>query len=209
MSTARSRFSSHRENVWRQLAEQFAGDFTVKGTWQTGKVEARADGWTVTLDIRSVAGYKSAEHFTRFRAPFLNPDGFRFAIYRKTFIHTVGTFLGMQDIQVGYPLLDRGFVIQSNSEGEVRRLLSNATIRELLEKEPDLYLHVQQTSEDGSRESEAPQASSEATDELYLEVPGLIKDAGRLREVYGLFAEVLRTLTHLGSAYEDDPELGI
>lgn len=209
MSTARSRFSDHRETVWRQLAEQFEGDFIAKGTWQTEKVKAHADGWTVTLDIRSIAGYKSSEHFTRFRAPFVNQDGFRFAIYRKTFIHRIGTFLGMQDIRVGYPLLDRDFVIQSNSEHEVRRLLSNPGIRELLEKEPDLYLHVQQAEGDDSDESEVSEASSKPTDELYLEVPGLIEDSGRLEDIYGLFAEVLRTLTHLGSAYEDDPELEI
>lgn len=189
-----SHFSSHREEVWRQLADQFQGDFTTKGTWQSEKVTARADGWTVILDIRSISRHKSVKHLTRLRAPFVNEGELRFAIYRKTFVHKVGTLLGMQDIEVEYPLLDREFVIQSNQPERIRRLLDDAKIRELLEKEPDLYLHVRRAEE------ATPGPSSQTTDELHLEIPELIEDAKRLEEVYELFAEVLRTLSDLGVA---------
>ena len=46
-------------------------------------------------------------------------------------------------------------------------------------------------------------------DELYFSVVGVIKDAERLKSLYYLFAEVLNQLCHIGSAYENDPQLEI
>jgi hypothetical protein len=44
-------------------------------------------------------------------------------------------------------------------------------------------------------------------DELAFQVPGVIKDVTRLKALYELFAESLNQLCHMGSAYEDDPNL--
>jgi len=47
----------------------------------------------------------------------------------------------------------------------------------------------------------------EDTDELFMEVVGIVRRPMRLLALYELFAETLNRLCHLGSAYEDDPLL--
>jgi hypothetical protein len=44
-------------------------------------------------------------------------------------------------------------------------------------------------------------------DELRFIVAGVITDIDRLKSLYELFAEALHQLCHIGSAYEDDPQL--
>ena len=46
------------------------------------------------------------------RAPYINPEGFRFTIYRKGFFSGLGKLLGMQDIEIGDPEFDEAFIIQ-------------------------------------------------------------------------------------------------
>jgi hypothetical protein len=42
-------------------------------------------------------------------------------------------------------------------------------------------------------------------DELYFQVTGVIKDVGRLKQLFDLFAETLDELCRMGSAYEQNP----
>lgn len=48
------------------------GDF-----WKRDKVQASHAGWLITLEEHG-----RYHHHTRMRAPFLNPGGFRFTVYR-------------------------------------------------------------------------------------------------------------------------------
>ena len=57
------------------------------------------------------------------RAPYVNPEGFRFTIYRKGFFSDLGKLLGMQDIEVGDPEFDEAFIIKGNDEDRVRDAL--------------------------------------------------------------------------------------
>src|SRR4051812_26592811 len=65
------------------------------------KVQAHVGPWTVTLDTHT--GHTGHAHFTytRMRAPYVNPEGFRFTVYRNGLFSGLGKFLGMQDIEVG------------------------------------------------------------------------------------------------------------
>ena len=57
------------------------------------------------------------------RAPYVNPEGFRFTIYRKGLFSDLGKLLGMQDIEVGDPEFDEAFIIKGNDESKVRDAL--------------------------------------------------------------------------------------
>ena len=50
------------------------------------------------------------------RAPYVNPDGFRFTIYRQGVFSDIGKWLGMQDVTVGCPEFDEAFIIKGNNE---------------------------------------------------------------------------------------------
>ena len=130
-------------------------------------------------------------------------DGFRFTIYRKTLFSDLGKFFGMQDIEIGDPEFDRDFIIKSNTAPKAMALFSNQKIRRLIQAQPSIHLQVK------GDESWFGTSFPQGVDELYFQVPGVIKDLERLKALYELFAEVLNHLCHIGSAYENDPHINL
>jgi hypothetical protein len=194
-------FNSHEE-VWSQLAAEWQGQF-VEGNWRKhDKVEARWKNWTITMDKYVVSTGKTMVVFTRFRAPYVNADGFRFRIYRKSIFTGIGKKLGLvQDIEIGEPRFDEQFVIQGNPEDKLRAMLRKPELRTLLDAQPDVSFEVK--DDEGWFGATFP----EGVDELYFLAHGVIKDLEQLRGVYQLFAAVLDHLTETGSAYPSNPAI--
>ena len=201
MGSLRELFGPSRKEIWRQFSDEIGARYTEGGFWTGSKVEARHRQWTVTLDTFTRSDGETSTTYTRLRAPYVNKDGFRFTVYRKSIFSGLGKLLGMQAVEVGYPELDEGFIIQGTDETKLRALLANPRIRQLIEMQPNFYLTVK--DDEGWFGTHFP----EGVDELYFNVVGVIKDLDRLKSLYYLFAEVLNHLCHIGSAYENDPKL--
>ena len=137
--------------------------------------------------------------YTRMRAPYINPEGFRFTIYRKNLFSDLGKFLGMQDIEVGDPEFDEAFIIKGNDESKVRDLFANSKIRQMIQDQPKIRLEVKDS--EGWFGPKFP----EDVDELSFQVVGVIKDVERLKALFDLFAAVLDQLCRIGSAYKQEP----
>ncbi len=200
MSLLRQWFGPSKEEIWRQFCAQTGARFVDGGFWLPDKVEARHEHWTVTLDTHTVSTGKTSLTFTRIRAPYLNPDGFTFDIYRQGLFSALGKWFGMQDVSVGYPEFDEAFIIKGNDEAKLRRLFANPKIRRLISAQPDIRFAVRHLDR-GLLRKNLPQD----LDELHFEVLGVIKDLDRLKLLYDLFAETLDELCRLGSAYENPP----
>ena len=203
MSILRQIFGPSQEEVWRQLCSEIGAEFVEGGFWRGTKVQTRVKEWTVTLDTYTVSTGKSHVTYTRMRAPYVNKDGFRFTIYRKGLFSELGKRLGMQDIEVGDPEFDRDFIIKGNDESKVLALFGNPRIRQLIQAQPSISLEVK--DDEGWFSASFP----EGVDELYFQVVGVVKDVERLKSLYELFAETLDHLSHIGSAYENDPHLAL
>jgi hypothetical protein len=201
MGVLRKIFSPNQAEVWQQLCNEIGAEFIKGGLWKGNKVEAHVGEWTVTLDTYTVSTGNSHVTYTRIRAPYMNMDGFRFTIYRRTLFSSLGKLLGMQDIEIGDPEFDRDFIIKSNTDVKAITLFSNEKIRRLIQAQPAIHLEVK--GDEGWFGTTHPQG----IDELYFRAAGVIKDVGRLKALYELFAEVLNYLCHMGSAYENDPHL--
>ena len=141
----------------------------------------------------------NASQATRLRAPYINPEGFRFTIYRKNLFSELGKLLGMQDIEVGDPEFDEDFIIKGNDESKVRDLFANPKIRQMIQDQPKIRLRVKDS--EGWFGPEFP----EDVDELSFQVVGVIKDVERLKALFDLFAAVLDQLCRIGSAYKQEP----
>jgi hypothetical protein len=187
-------FGPSKDEVWRQLSEDIGAEFIEGGFCKGSKVQAHVGPWTVTLDIYSDGENQS----TRIRAPYLNPEGFRFTIYRKGFFSNLCKLLGMQDIEVGDPEFDEACIIKGNDEERVRELFSNTKIRQMILAQPKIRLEVKDS--EGWFGPKFP----EGVDELHFQVLGVIKDVERLKTLFDLFATVLDQLCRIGSAYEQD-----
>ena len=76
-------FGPSKDEVWRQLSQEIGAEFVEGGFWKGNKVQAHLGPWTVTLDIYTESTGESSVTYTRMRAPYVNPEGFRFTIYRR------------------------------------------------------------------------------------------------------------------------------
>ena len=201
MNKLRKWFGQSKEEMWRQLSSETGADYVKGGFWKGAKVQASHGQWIITLDTYAVSTGKSTMVFTRLRAPYVNPDQFRFKIYRRGFFSDIGKRLGMQDIEVGYPDFDRDFIIKGTDEGKLRALFDNPRVRELIIAQPQIHFMVKDN--EGSFGPNFP----DDTDELCFHVSGIIKDVERLKLLFELFAETLDQLCHIGSAYEETPKV--
>ena len=191
-------FGPSKDEVWRQLSQEIGAEFVEGGFWKGNKVQAHVDPWTITLDTYTVNTQHSHVTYTRMRAPYVNPEGFRFTIYRKGFFSDLGKLLGMQDIEVGDPDFDEAFIIKGNDEFKVRDLFADPQIRQMIQAQPKIRLDVKDS--EGWFGPKFP----EDVDELHFQVVGVIKDIERLKALFDLFAAVLDQLCRIGSAYKQD-----
>jgi hypothetical protein len=141
--------------------------------------------------------------YTRMRAPFVNPSGFRFEVYRKSVFSGIAKALGMQDVEIGDPPFDEDFIIKSADESRLRQLLANERIRELIAKQRDVNFAVK--DDEGWFGTKFP----EGVDELYFVVVGVVKDIDRLASVYELFTETLDELCRMGAAVDTPPDVTV
>jgi hypothetical protein len=192
-------FGPSKEEVWRQLSQEIGADFVPRGFWNGSKVQAHVGPWTITLDTYTVSSGESSQTYTRMRAPYVNPDGFRFTIYRKGFLSDLGKLLGMQDIEVGDPEFDEAFIIKGNDELKVRDLFARPSLRALVQAQPRIRLQVK--DDEGWFRTQFP----EGVDELYFQVGGILKDIARLKGLFDLFAETLDQLCRIRAAVKQDP----
>jgi hypothetical protein len=199
----RSFFGPSRQEIWHQLSDQTGARYVDGGWWKSDKVESTRGQWTVTLDTYTVSTGKVTIVYTRMRAPYVNPDGFRFTVYRRGLFSDIGKWFGMQDVEVGFQPFDEIFIIKGTSEGKLRQLFANARIRELLAKQPEIRFEVKDD------EGWFGQTFPEGVDELSFMVAGIIKDVDRLKHLFDLFAETLDELCRIGSAYEDAPGVAL
>ena len=197
MSILKALFGPSQKEIWRQLSREVRGRFHEGGFLSTSAVQARHRDWIITLDTYTQSTGNTTQTFTRLRAPYFNPEGFRFEIYRASIFSGLGKSLGMQDIQVGHRRFDEDFVIKGTEAGRVRRLFDNEKIRRLINAQPKIRLSVK--AHEGWL-SKFPAG----VDELHFQSGGVIKDLAQLRALFDLFAEVLQQVCHEGRAYEDD-----
>jgi hypothetical protein len=192
-------FGPSKDEAWRQLSEDIGAEFVEGGFWKGNKVQAQVGTWTITLDTYTVHTQHSHVTYTRMRAPYVNPEGFRFTIYRKGIFSELGKLLGMQDIEVGDPDFDEAFIIKGSDEFRVRDLFADPQIRQIIQAQPKIRLEVKDS------EGWFGPTFPEDVDELHFQVVEVIKDIERLKALFDLFAAVLDQLCRIGSAYKQEP----
>ena len=192
-------FGPSKDEVWRQLCEEIGAELVDRGFWKGKRVQVHIKPWTITLDTYTESSGESHQTYTRIRAPYINPEGFRFTIYRKGFLSGLGKLLGMQDIEVGDPDFDEAFIIQGTDEFKVMNLFADVKLRQMIKDQPKIRLEVKDN--EGWFGPQFP----ENVDELRFQVVGVIKDIERLKALFDLFAVVLDQLCRIGSAYKQEP----
>jgi hypothetical protein len=201
MNLLRRLFGPSRETIWRQLSTELGATYVKGGFGKGDRVVVTHGEWTLVLDTFVVTTGKSTVVFTRMRAPYVNPDGFRFTIYKRGMFSDVAKWFGMQDVEIGHPDFDRDFIIKGTDESRLRQLFADGRLRELIAAQPKIHFEVR--DDEGHFGPTFPAD----TDELRFHVIGIIKDTARLKQLFDLFAETLDQLCRIGSAYEKAPDV--
>ncbi len=197
----RKLFGPSKNEIWRQLSSEIDGRLVAGGFARGDKVEVTHGEWTLTLDTFVVSTGKSAVIYTRMRAPYVNPSGFRFTIYRRGFFSDIAKWFGMQDIEIGDESFDRDFIIKSTEPAKVLALLLDTRLRNLIAGLREVYLTVK--DDEGYFGPTFP----EGVDELCFQVVGIMKDKQQLKLLFDVFAETLDQLCRIGAAYEKPPDV--
>jgi len=199
MNAMRKMFGPSKKEIWQKLSEETHGRFVPGGFWKGDKVQVEHAEWTLTLDTYAVSTGKVTVVFTRMRAPFVNPTGFRFTVYRKSAFSGIAKYFGMQDIEIGDEAFDREFIVQGTDESRVKQLLAVPRIRELIALQKDVNFGVK--DDEGWFGTKFP----DGVDELHFSVVGIVKDLKRLKDLYELFSETLDELCRMGAASDTPP----
>jgi hypothetical protein len=187
----RAIFGPGHLRIWQQFAEQLGAQLDPgRGLVPKPRLTARAGPFMLTLDVLRAG----EQVFTRMRAPYVNPTRFRFALSREGFLARIGKLLGMQDIQVGRDDFDQEFLVRSNDEERVRRLLADPELRALLRLQPSFELLVK----DGDRY--AGPGFKNPIDELTYRTRGIAADLKTLHDMSDLVLRTLDLLRQLGVA---------
>src|SRR6266705_2895666 len=194
VGTLRSLFGPSKGDIWRQFSNEIGGSNVESGFGTSEKVQVTHGEWTLTLDAHAELVGTAPIFFTRLRAPYVNPDGFRFTVYRKGFFSEIAKRFGMQDVQIGDEGFDRDFIIKGTDEAKLRMLFLSPRIRALIAIQAEIVFAVKH--DEGWFGPDFP----EDIDELYFSVVGVINDVGRLKLLYELFGETLDRLCRMGSA---------
>lgn len=194
-------FGPSRTEIWHKLSNKIGGAWS-RGTWRrSDRIEVEHAHWTITLDTFTVHANNAHVPYTRFRAPFLNTDQWRFKAYRSNFFSAIGKWFGMQDVEVGSLQFDADFVVKTNDERKARAFCANAGLRRQLMAQKSITLSVE--DHEGWFGPKFPPD----TDELRVVIGGHCKDSERLRALFTLFATALDQLCEIGAAYEKAPSL--
>ncbi|MDS0524692.1 DUF3137 domain-containing protein [Clostridium sp. SHJSY1] len=194
-------FGPSQKEIWQQLAKEIQADYVKKGFWEGYRVEAHVDNWVIVLDTYTVQVGTAPITYTRIRVPFINLDNFYFKISKRGFFNGLGKILGMKDIEIGDENFDEAFTLKSNNEEKAKQLFANENIRRLIQNQSKINLEIK--DDEGFFKSRFPKG----VDELYFEIPDVIKEIDRLKDLYELFSEVLKELCNIGLASDEEPKV--
>ncbi|WP_303312216.1 hypothetical protein [Hymenobacter sp. BT730] len=185
MNTVHTFSAETEEALWQQVSADIKRE--------EGLLEYNAEliqnGYHIELDIDIDlgGGFEGGYETTKFTARVPNHTSLRFALHEQDWVHEIGKFLGLTDVELGDPELDAAFIITTNDTDALRRLLlSEPAVRQMLLRYQEFRLTL------------AP-ASHDADAEVYLTFS---KDAAlvepeQLREVYHMLYTLLRQLSPL------------
>ena len=178
------------EPAWQAFAALMNGRIVMRSSgWRilAGRKEwvvVPLRGWPLTLDKYSVSSGTdaySASSATYTRMKLACEARLSFEVCPAGTFTRVLRSLSRQDVKIGDPAFDSGFIVKSDDEKEVRRLFSS----------PNLRRQVEGVLTRGSLLSEGGG--------LTFLHEGIIRDVERLRAVHGLMEATLAQLVEMGA----------
>lgn len=199
MNRLKSIFGQTVDEVWEKLCKQINGEIVDRGMWKDKRIEVKYKCWTIILDCYTIMAGETPMTYTRIRAPFINLDDFRFKIYNKNILNSIGK----EEIKTENEDFDNNYIIKTTNVEKMNIILSKEKIFNIILKQKEINLEIR--DDEGKFGVEFPKN----VDEIYFHTLGIIKDGERLKDLYHLFCELLDSLCEIGSSHEEKISLEI
>lgn len=138
------------------------------------------------IDIDLGGGFESGYETTRFLAPLHSHPTLRLHIHPEDWISEIGKFLGMEDVELGFPRMDKAYIVKTNQPETLKALFSDEEIRGMIRKYADCDLRIITTKE-----------NDEEVTSLSLLYEDAIIDPVALREIYHIMYQLAEQIENL------------
>lgn len=196
-------FGPSQKDIWREFAEEIQASFVEGGVFKANKIESRFENWTITIDTYTQSSGNTSSTYTRLRAPFKEIIPIDFKIYKKGIFSGIGKAMGGQDLLTGHSEFDQAFIVKGDNEEKIKELLSLDKLRQLIEVEDKIRIETKREKSIFSAKLPTD------VNQLYFIGNGAIKDKNRLTNIYFLAAFLLKQLSNIGVASEEDPQVDL
>ncbi len=183
METPKIITGNNTDEIWQQI---YADLNTGEDVYDYDVIIAEDDKRiNLIIEIDLGGGFEGGYANTGFNAQITHNKGFTFAVHPDGFIDDIGKFLGMQDVEVGYPELDHHLIIKTNDEEKVKSLFTDSDVRSVLEtlEDFDLGIHLHHVGDNDVKHAF-----------LELNIDDGITDPAELRKLYNAFYTILNTI---------------
>lgn len=187
MQENRSFTAATEEALWQQVAADMARQpdlFAYSAVLQQNHHRTE-----LLLDIDLGGGFEGG-YATTTLVTAVPACALRFTLHDQNWLRALGTLLGMEDIELGYPALDDAFVIKTNQPDGLRALLRPNAVRATLRKYHAAKLTLHPANEDD--------AAAPLHLRFFLETA--LTNPADLREVYHLLYSLAEQLSHPAAA---------
>ena len=120
------------QDVAHTLGAEFAYSDNREDTNSLEEISLRVSHrkWLIEFTSKSkIAGKDKAEAYTRIHCSLQNPHQFQFNIYEQELKHRLFKIIGLQDIPISDPDLDKRYIVQANDEQKIQQLLHLPLVR--------------------------------------------------------------------------------
>ena len=126
--------------------------------------------WVIMHDVFETSSLSRSQYegnpYTRMRALYLDKDGFRFRMRRRSFLGRVLSIFGQPTAKTEFSEIDRYFAVKTTDETKMAHLLDSISLRLVMMRQPGLCLEVK------TRDSIYGRPLSKGVRELYLQIEG-------------------------------------
>ena len=176
-----------RKKGMELLHETFGGEL-VEGSWGQGPIMLLPyKNWQIIMDYFVVSTGQSAITYTRVRTAFKNNSDFEFKVSKEGVFSKIGKALGGQDIPIGDEAFDSQYIVKSNDDLIVTRLLNNHEIKTKINFQKAFHLDLVKKNQMGIKCVEGESGLSFLTAHT-------LKDEAEIKELIDLFAAFLDVL---------------
>jgi len=190
-------FGPSKREVWEQLCRETQSLYVKGGFIKNAKVEYKHRLWLVVLDEYTVSTGKSSATYTRIRTPYMPKEHFQFQISRENVFSGIAKAFGAQDIETGDGEFDKAYIVKSDDDWQVRRLLDDEALRAQLMAQKAFSLHNKPQG------FLAPVKLPAGAGQLEFQIGGTIRDVERLKGLFTIFALVLDGLCKMDAITDE------